>query len=265
MTDIRLSEAPPVSGGFRRHMAAFFWGMTALVLIGTWFLQPYLNEIGIISAMFLGVLGAIAYPDWNKAASTASPQSHGSERFWFWTIISLMLVGLFSISTWDLSLYSGAATMGIIGLGVALLHWIAHTPVIPYLWSNKKKVALYAAIYLLVGASYSVLRWEFFASDWRNQYDTVVTEYMAKNVPDDQKLTEEQKYELRNQVAWIGPKPTYDAYESKIKGWIFFWPFSFIHWTFSDFVMRVIDWVYNLLGYVYTWQSERYLRGVTID
>ena len=196
-----------------------------------------------------------------------------SSNFWFWAILAGGFIAYIPVygavkDGW----YQGGLSLIVMAAAVYLMYHLPKIQVHRVLLRKAHWVALCAVMYFALGAGHSLLRWEFYSSEWRGNYDRLIEVYAKEKgitlskdvatgvmqVPADQVADWRKRYERAQKV---GPKPRYLDFEWQIKAYLFQWPWSFLHWVIWDWLLEIFNMIYNLLGTTYDWISARYTRG----
>ena len=159
--------------------------------------------------------------------------------------MELILIGL---ALWVLLLFplveferTGFAALTVL-VGLALLHVFGGYDVIGTILNNPIEILLGITAYTLVGIGYSILRWSWFCSAWRRDYDAAEPGF--------------SKSMLWNKI------PTAANSKNRIISWMMFWPWSAFWWFLSDFITELFEKIYRSFSGVYERIATRHLKGV---
>lgn len=102
----------------------------------------------------------------------------------------------------------------------------------------------YLAVYFLIGAGWSLVKWYFYTLRLRDEYNADPAHY-------------------RRVHRTIPPSPT--EYTKTILMWIGHWPFSLLWTLVNDPVKRIVRWIYARLQVVYAAISGHNFAGVKTE
>ena len=159
--------------------------------------------------------------------------------------MELILIGL---ALWVLLLFplvefekSGFAFLTVI-VGLALLQVFGGVDVTGTILRDPLSLILWVAAYLLVGIGYSLLRWNWYCSAWRRDYDATDPGY-------------------QKDILWKN-QPAAASSKNRIITWMMFWPWSAFWWFLSDFITEVFERIYRSFSSVYERIAQRHLKGI---
>ena len=172
--------------------------------------------------------------------------------FWFivavWILVEVLLSGDDNTSGWRftaLALFLGAV-------------WL-FTTFNPFVWAfeNMQTLLVYAVLYVVVGALWSIFKWWVFVGDKAREYrarrEELRAEYDGYTRTGSNPKTFEQWVRARAHPTM----PSAKSEARRIQFWIAWWPFSMLNTAIGDFLFRFFRAVYDYLSGIYNAITKR--------
>lgn len=167
--------------------------------------------------------------------------------FWFWAIVAVALVSgficwindkenvAFSVLVFA-GLVLATMTLGIQGFA-------------DFLWDHVWTVALYACLFVFVGAPLvALLRWHLLGIDKGEDHLEEVRRFLQNYGPlERMDARNKETYEKRLRYE----EPNYLDYKAEILGWMMYWPLYLADTLIREFLWKVFKRIYQLLAPVF--------------
>lgn len=185
------------------------------------------------------------------------------ESIWLWVYVTVIALSMSAFVEAENGL--GASIFGFLSLFLGA--WLFHVPVLNLLISDPKQLIGYVAIYALIGAFWSLIKWIFYLKKSLREYEVLKTSFLADN--DAKELTPELAYKFTNSSKYnnnrFSQTPTAATHKQDIIRWMAYWPFSVLGTVFSDVLLRFWDLFYGLLHHMYDDMASMIFRGISKD
>ena len=192
---------------------------------------------------------------------------------------------------WAMECESGRGATAVVVLFLVAATVFGGTDIWQWIYQHPAKLGIYAAGYVILGMIWSVMRWILFCHDDYQKYMDIRSDWLEKKKITDGKIPDNLKEEWVEYVfnlhrGWAVNNPTYDwgdkgrqatdhytltvqqtakRNKARIMTWMAYWPFSATWWVLRDFLRKLWDRLYRLLGGVYDRISAWIYKGVDQD
>jgi hypothetical protein len=188
--------------------------------------------------IWLAIFGAIGGATYLPAATATLAGALVFGSLWFWGLISLATLALFTFIDHDDGV---GATLTLFAF-VALEQLFGGVPILAYVKENPLHTFELVASYFAVGTLWGIGKWWFHVREQRRGYDKAKKEFLTFRGIDGTDIPSSLK------KAWADKAPERpEAAESKamIMRWMTFWPWSFIWTMINDPVKRLFKAIFR--------------------
>ena len=188
--------------------------------------------------------------------------------FAFYVFWALAIIGVFVLSGLAEKEHWGVATtifiIAFVALGASGIFNLYQ-----YALTHPFELAKVIMLYVGVGCLWGILKWWRFCVARRSFYETEKRKFFRENGYFDKcEFTPHLRIKWSEQVERRGSNlsiPVASEHREKIINWMYLWPFSMIGTILSDFLAKLWDFIYDLLGNLYTTITNLVFKGVASD
>jgi len=172
----------------------------------------------------------------------------------FWLAVAAVNIALLFFTEY---VKPGWATVTFV-LTLAFLKYTNAFDIVAYAPNHKADLFWFSIGYVIAGAIWSLIKWQFFLLENRNKYEKRRLDFFATNNIKGTEIVDELKDKWATVVRSekIG-KPDAARYKDTLILWMTYWPWSVLWTLVHDFVKRAFDWVYDNLGKAYDNMADR--------
>ena len=183
--------------------------------------------------------------------------------FWFWLLISIELIVLFAFIANE----SGTGAALSVFTLCTFLYLFGGVNIVAYVGAHPLESVGWIAGYLVLGVGWAVLKWYFFVKERLREYKKLRVEFLTthkqditKPVPEELKekwvdcLTRQGWARYGDWKVFEGGKrlvriiPQASRNKARIMRWIAWWPVSLVWSVISDWVVEILQRIYERIA-----------------